>query len=276
MLLDDFKAKYSSIPLATFSRSHKAGDTASDTDTLTHMHREVELLAVEGGRALFYIDTVRYEVTAGDLVLVSPFCLHRTTILAQEDFRHICLCFDLSLLPAFPLKEELESGRLSLPPVLSGAKEYIPHVQAAYYANRDRRPGWEMEAIGHLSLLFSGLLAEEYITAQKKESIPNFAHGIQKYMDEHYEKPLTSAEMAVHFHITPAYFCRLFRQNFGYTFLEYLCAYRLDRSKILLRETDLSVSEIALRVGFNSFSYYSKKFKERNRISPREWRQTYR
>jgi AraC-like DNA-binding protein len=57
-----------------------------------------------------------------------------------------------------------------------------------------------------------------------------------------------------------AYFCRRFRAEFGLRFMEYLAMYRVEKSKPLLRG-GLPISEIALAVGFRSFSHFTKTFR---------------
>lgn len=52
----------------------------------------------------------------------------------------------------------------------------------------------------------------------------------------------------------------------------YLNQYRIERSCELLVNTDLSISDIALRAGFNSFSYYSKRFRKIMHCTPSEYR----
>ena len=73
----------------------------------------MELLLVLQGSARLYIDTRAFDISQGDLVLVVPWLLHRSTIFKDKDFQHICLCFDLSLLHDPGLQKGLESGSFS-------------------------------------------------------------------------------------------------------------------------------------------------------------------
>ena len=66
--------------------------------------------------------------------------------------------------------------------------------------------------------------------------------------------------------------CQLFRRYFSQTPVEYLNRYRLDKSLALLRETDRSITEIALAVGFGGASYYAELFRRQMGQSPTEYR----
>ncbi len=83
---------------------------------------------------------------------------------------------------------------------------------------------------------------------------------------------LTEAQMARRLHLTPAYFCRLFRKALGRGYNRYLTELRLRRTQNLLQQTDLSVGEIASRCGFSRQSYFTRRFRELTGQSPSEFR----
>ena len=92
------------------------------------------------------------------------------------------------------------------------------------------------------------------------------------YINKNYENNITSTDITTKLFINNSYFCRLFKKNFGSCFQNYLNMYRLEKSTVILKTTDLSVSEISQTVGFNSISYYSKLFKEIYGCSPSVYR----
>ncbi|MCR1863275.1 helix-turn-helix domain-containing protein [Limosilactobacillus reuteri] len=55
--------------------------------------------------------------------------------------------------------------------------------------------------------------------------------------------------------------------------IEYLLNYRVEQAKKLLRHSELSITDIALRAGFSTSAYFSKIFKERVGMTLREYRQ---
>lgn len=81
-------------------------------------------------------------------------------------------------------------------------------------------------------------------------------------MDRAYAEPLDVPEVAAEAHISPAHFSRTFRAVFGETPHHYLQRRRVERSMFLLRETDRSVTDICLDVGFNSLGTFSRTFRD--------------
>jgi AraC-like DNA-binding protein len=81
-------------------------------------------------------------------------------------------------------------------------------------------------------------------------------------MDRAYAEPLDVPAVAAVAHISPAHFSRSFRAVFGETPHRYLQRRRVERSMFLLRETDRSITDICLDVGFTSLGTFSRTFRE--------------
>jgi AraC-like DNA-binding protein len=91
-------------------------------------------------------------------------------------------------------------------------------------------------------------------------------------VDAHYADPLDVAALAERAHTSPAHFSRRFKSTFGETPHQYLLTRRIERAKHLLRESDRSVTEISLDVGFQSLGSFSSKFKDIVGGTPTEYR----
>jgi len=81
-------------------------------------------------------------------------------------------------------------------------------------------------------------------------------------MDRAYAEPLNVAAVAAVAHVSEAHFIRTFRAVFGETPHRYLQRRRVERSMFLLRETDRSVTDVCLDVGFTSLGTFSRTFRE--------------
>ena len=79
-------------------------------------------------------------------------------------------------------------------------------------------------------------------------------------MDRAYAEPLDVPAVAAVAHVSPAHFSRTFRQVFGETPHHYLQRRRVERSMFLLRETERSVTDVCLDVGFSSLGTFSRTF----------------
>ena len=91
-------------------------------------------------------------------------------------------------------------------------------------------------------------------------------------MDRDYAKALDIPTLARIAYVSEAHFIRTFRATFGETPHRYLQRRRVERAMFLLRETDLSVSEICLEVGFASLGTFGRTFREIVGESPTAYR----
>jgi transcriptional regulator GlxA family with amidase domain len=91
-------------------------------------------------------------------------------------------------------------------------------------------------------------------------------------MDRTYAWPLDVAALARVAHFSEAHFIRTFKETFGETPHRYLQRRRVERSMYLLRETDRSVTDICLDVGFLSLGTFSRTFREIVGDSPQAYR----
>ncbi len=101
-----------------------------------------------------------------------------------------------------------------------------------------------------------------------------FSRNVQEYLDEHFNDQITSIDIARALFYTQSYFCRLFREEFGVPFLEYLTMYRISKAKSMLSSGELRISQVSLEVGFFDPSYFSKCFKSYVGVSPSEYQKS--
>lgn len=92
------------------------------------------------------------------------------------------------------------------------------------------------------------------------------------YISQNFNTPLTLEETAGHVHLHPSYFSTLFKHSTGSSFKEYLNMVRIEESKQLLCNTDYSIIDIAVAVGFEDQSYFSKVFKKYTGLTPKQFR----
>lgn len=88
------------------------------------------------------------------------------------------------------------------------------------------------------------------------------------YLHENYGQDITLQDLADHLHVSPSHLSRLFRQEVGTSFIDYLVSYRIDRARQLIRQTDLDLKTIGERVGFHGYNYFLRAYKEKTGHTP--------
>ena len=91
-------------------------------------------------------------------------------------------------------------------------------------------------------------------------------------MDRTYAQPLDIPSLARIAYVSEAHFIRTFRATFGETPHRYLQRRRVERSMFLLRESERSVTDICLDVGFGSLGTFSRTFREILGVTPTNYR----
>jgi two-component system response regulator YesN len=93
------------------------------------------------------------------------------------------------------------------------------------------------------------------------------------YIREHLDQSLTLSQVAASIHMNPNYFSKLFKQETGKTYIEYVTEARMEWAAKLLRETPAKVSEIARRVGYEDLKHFNHLFKRHTGATPSQFRQ---
>jgi AraC-like DNA-binding protein len=91
-------------------------------------------------------------------------------------------------------------------------------------------------------------------------------------MQTHLDQDLPLKEIAAASYLSPYHFARLFKKLTGTSPHAYLAGLRSNRARLLLAETDLSITEISCRVGYASPSHFSKAFRQATGLTPRAFR----
>ena len=94
----------------------------------------------------------------------------------------------------------------------------------------------------------------------------------RRFLDRSYNTPITIEDLSREVALSPFYLIRSFRHVYKQTPHQYLVAQRIARAKELLRNSDLSITEICAAVGFESLGSFSTLFRKVAGVSPRAYR----
>ncbi|MBR2822822.1 MAG: helix-turn-helix transcriptional regulator [Clostridia bacterium] len=137
-------------------------------------------------------------------------------------------------------------------------------------------PGYQAIVRGLFTALLIGML-RIYSQEKSENARDPYTHVLAPaldYIHENYMLDFPQQQLPALCHLSPTHFRRLFREQIGSSPLAFLHQTRILKSCALLRSSDLSVTEIAGRVGYNSLSSYNRHFGQTMGCSPMAWRKT--
>lgn len=118
----------------------------------------------------------------------------------------------------------------------------------------------------HLSML------SNQVVVQHDNAEPPVITRAKEYIHEHQTENLRLGHVAKAVNTSTFYFCKMFKKVTGINFTDYLSRVRIEKSKNLLLNPNLRVSEIAFEVGFQSLTHFNRVFKKILGQSPTEYR----
>ncbi|MBM7572998.1 response regulator [Aquibacillus albus] len=113
----------------------------------------------------------------------------------------------------------------------------------------------------------------ERIEQSKNKKYQYIVKAAMEYVQEHYHVPITLDHISKITYVTPNYFSRIFKEETNQTFVDWMNHYRIVKAKGLLKQDrKAKTAEIAEKVGYNDYKYFSYTFKKYTGKSPREYR----
>ena len=95
---------------------------------------------------------------------------------------------------------------------------------------------------------------------------------VMEYIDKNLDQELSRSVLAKKVYLSEDYVSKLFKAKTGMSLPNYIAMKRIEKAKEYLRHSNLTVSKIALEVGYNNFSYFSKTFRDIAGMTPNEYR----
>lgn len=124
--------------------------------------------------------------------------------------------------------------------------------------------------------LFRQLLDECFSDADSKEGetgIQDIVKKAKSFIDDNYRDQISLSLLSSRFNIADSYLSHMFKEVIGQNMMLYLASVRIQHAKELLLNQDISITEIAIMVGYDDYSYFSRVFRKLEGTSPRAYRE---
>ncbi len=252
-----------------------------------HWHEELELIYVVEGSLKVRLPGMHIVIKQGEGVFINKNVLHAANSnQKQECLIHSLVFYDSiiagdknSVFAAAYVQPILNCPALKYRSFSSDSaweQEAASCIERAFHKLTLGEPGYELLIRNDLSLLWSILFqnSSDQLSSDKCENeVDNFRiRTMIAFLEEHFNETIELTQIAASANIGKRECIRCFHRMMGLSPIQYLIKYRIIESLHYLRDTEMSVSEIALCCGFESPSYFTHIFKRYQKCTPRQFR----
>lgn len=251
---------------------------------LSHFHEGIELICVLDGEFICQTNASTFELVKSDVCFINNMQLHR---LAKKDQSPAhCLTLEIKISTLAKLKDYYEKFLLSFidNPLMAhvkldvenkSTKEIYNLIESLSNLYKEKPYAFEFEIVADVFLIIRHLTIALLNSKNEKESYDSnvalLRHMIS-FIEEHYFEDIMLDDIAEYGNVSLSKCSRLFKQYTSLSPVTYLIDYRLHQSRIMLQESDDSISTISLACGFTQQSHFGKMFLRAFGKTPREYR----
>lgn len=244
------------------------------------------LYYISAGRGQIYMHSRCYELTPGKLFIIPKFTLHSYNCDDFMDHNYVCffdegengeLICDRDRLQCLVDAGEYDCALMDRLIKLNPLKS-LTYVDPAVYDNGNQNYHSSMAQERAVLTESTGILMQLVSRFMTGDSFSKASHTsekieiISRYISKHMAEPISIDDMASLLCISPGHFSRLFKRLTGESPSKYLHRRRVERAQHMLLTSEMSVSEIADRVGVPNLSQFTRMFSGLCGCSPREYR----
>jgi len=241
-----------------------------------HSHNRLEIMYVTKGEVSIEIDDKLLSLPSHHFILINANISHRLIIDSNSEniLLNLEFSFDsrptgIDLTPLFDEKENMKQ-------LISPFEYYIrKDISKLEYALKDLIE--ELEKCHQdyylLSILSQRMLIEllNSINSTNASGVIYVKKAVE-FIQEHFAEDLNVAIIAKYSGVNHTYLQILFHKAFGCGVMAYVNRYRMERATFLLKNSNLSITEIAFELGYNSRQHFGYTFTKQYNVSPRDYR----
>lgn len=236
-----------------------------------HAHPEYEINYVNSGRCAIVMGHDKIVLHRGDCVAIEPMREHSFIVIGAQECQITQFEFRADL-PAEAMHSGYNIKMTNCSDILASLNLIRFYYKGPHDADRYYEKLCTLE-MQKLFLLISMHAQQAVRMYHSCEVAP--LNRVLEYIDSHYEQPIELDVLARENHISSRYLRRLFSKYMNVSAVDYITMLQVERAKDLLWYTDDTISEVAIKVGYNSPQYFTAVFKKKTGVTPWEFRRRF-
>ena len=274
-VVNDFSIEQENF-LFVLESSHK-----TDFSMQFHRHDFFELSFVTSGSGISQRleggEIVEKAIKRDTILLWDGRLPHRAVDVKGDPLRQIIMIFDSAWLRCMKNAEEIVSQLKEKNPLIIQnhllVEKLKPYLREILYETYTHKVGRESIMFASLSTILMHLIRETRTSRSYTEALKDRrVRKAVEFIHENYFLSLKLEDIAGICNLSTRHFSDIFKQETGRSFTQYVHWYRIQRAKEFLTNSSRSITDIAFEVGYDDVSYFTKRFKKEENLTPRETR----
>ncbi len=237
---------------------------------ISHYHKEIEIIYVSEGSITLFSGKREFILSEGEFCIFMPYEIHGFRTVTPN---RLCL----AKISPETYEENLCYEKLYLDsPILSPDKKGYFELKHSFSTMIDeyltRKTGYEYAVRQHQNSILLTIYRNMPLHPADTSKDISLLNTINVYLEENYSKKLELEELANFCHLSKYYFAHKFKEITGMSFVSYLTQFRLEKAMSLLKETNESITDIALNCGFGSLRSFDRCFISSYKTTPLKYR----
>jgi len=247
---------------------------------VNHWHNDLEFSYVTKGHMLYSVNGERAELNEGDVIFVNSARLHYGYWEKKEECEFLCVLFGLAMLSSAPESILSKLINSDAPPFIvfhdsePDGRAVTDKLKALNKLCAQSEEGYELSVVSLCyeitSLLFGHCTGGRRYSTENSRKLSEL-HAMIGFIQGHYTEKLSLADISASGQVCRSKCFDLFKKFVGKTPFDYLNEYRISKSLDMLKNTDMNVTEIAMRCGFGNSSYFAEVFRRYIGKSPKQF-----
>lgn len=252
-------------------------DFAHHARTL-HKHSDhCEMLLVRYGASRYVIGNHTYPIKKGDLIVTNSDVLHDNLLDKDDYVSYFALGIGNLKLEGLDDNHLIDAKSCPVIPTGDHFSSFDHLFKTIYELIASGEPGTE-ETCHYLMMSIISLAVHLISTAEPHEEpadISSMISDVRHYLDENYMQDISLKSVGELFHVSSYHLSHVFKEQTGYSLMNYVIRRRIGEAQSLLIATNDSVTSIAGRVGFGNPNNFNIQFQKQVGLSPRQYRKIY-
>lgn len=244
-----------------------------------HLHQNLEIVYLKSGTTVAYADSVRYQLSDGDLFFTFPNQIHSYESFGREEYRIVIVSPDLVPEFATYFSESLPVTSVihhadRFPEIIRAMEQLIGIYDRATGREKPPLPFDEQLKRGALLTMFSYMMRQVELTGLPEEESDTL-RAIISYCAQNFTHSLSLESLEKELHLNKYYISHLFSGKLGIRFNAYINSLRVSEACRYLTNSDHGVTEISSLVGFDTLRTFNRAFSKQTGVTPSEYRKSY-